>query len=89
MVRFLLITSSPLVKVMFPVTPKTMVSPGLAVAIASRSEPGPLSFRFVTVSVAARTGEALENARTTSAMQMALNNTFLLFRSIDEFPFPE
>ena len=49
----LLITSSPLVRTMVPVTLKSIVSPGAAEAIACRSEPGPLSSRLVTVRVAA------------------------------------
>ena len=42
--------------------------------IASRSEPGPLSFRFVTVTVTPRAGEVLDSARIASPMQMSLNN---------------
>src|ERR1039458_8667850 len=48
-VRSLLITSSPLVSVVLPVTAKSMVSAGVASAIAWRSDPGPLSLRLVTV----------------------------------------
>src|SRR5688572_9398004 len=53
-VRSLSITSSPLVRMTEPVTAKSMVSPGAALAIASRNESGPLSNGLVTV--AARTG---------------------------------
>ncbi|PYL71148.1 MAG: hypothetical protein DMF26_20010 [Verrucomicrobia bacterium] len=49
MVTLLSITSSPLVKLMVPLTAKLMVSPSLASASAWRNEPGPLSFRLVTV----------------------------------------
>jgi len=38
--------------VIVPVTEKRMVSPGFAVAIVSRKEPGPVSFRLVTVRIA-------------------------------------
>ena len=41
----------PLVRVMSPVTAKSMVSPELAVAIACRNEPAPLSPVLVTVMV--------------------------------------
>ena len=48
MVMFLLITSSPLVRPIAPVTANVIVSPSLAPASASRSEPGPLSLVLVT-----------------------------------------
>src|SRR5436190_7582753 len=54
--RFLLIDSSPLVKVIAPVTEKSIVSPEVAAAIALRNEPGPLSVVVVTVIVAAIPG---------------------------------
>src|SRR3989442_2889351 len=54
MIRFLLIRSSPLVSVMVLPLEKSIVSPGAALAIASRNEPGPAS--SVVVTVAARAG---------------------------------
>src|SRR5438270_5834729 len=54
MVRFCLMSSSPLVSVMVWPTKlgaKTMVSPLWAAAMSARSEPAPLSSLFVTVSV--------------------------------------
>ena len=51
MVRFLSITSSPLVKVIVPVTEKLIVSPGAASRIACLRDPGSLSVVFVTVIV--------------------------------------
>src|SRR6266498_3125470 len=48
MVRLVVINNSPLVKVMRPLTPKVRVSPGVALAMAWRSEPGPLSVVVVT-----------------------------------------
>jgi hypothetical protein len=47
---------------MVPVTLELIVSPGAAAAIASRSEPAPLSFVLVTVMVAPKTGNALKTA---------------------------
>ena len=52
-IRFVLMASSPLVSMMFPVTAKSIVSPAAALAIACRNEPGPLSATLVTVRVAA------------------------------------
>lgn len=52
-VRFLSTTSSPPARVIVPTTPNAIVSPGAAVAMASRSEPGPLSPVLVTLRVAA------------------------------------
>src|SRR6185436_11186548 len=49
MVRFLAMGISPLVRVMVPVTLKLIESPWLAMAIVSRREPAPLSFKLVTV----------------------------------------
>src|SRR5437762_1905667 len=49
MVMFLLITSSPLVRPMMPVTAKVIVSPSFASASACRNEPGPPSLVLVTV----------------------------------------
>src|SRR6059036_1857149 len=54
MVIFLLITSSPLVRPMMPVTAKVIVSQSFASASACRNELGPLSFVLVTVMVSAR-----------------------------------
>jgi hypothetical protein len=54
MVRSLSITNSPLVRVtVVTLGAKLIVSPGEAAMIACRKEPGPLSFPFVTVMVAA------------------------------------
>ena len=52
------IASSPLVSVTVPVTEKLIVSLSTEAAIVSRSEPEPLSLRFMTVRVVASTGEA-------------------------------
>src|SRR6266568_2956086 len=49
MVRLVVINNSPLVKVMGPLTAKVRVSPGVALAMAWRSEPGPLSAVVVTM----------------------------------------
>ena len=49
MVRLVVINNSPLVKVMRPLTAKVSVSPGVALAMAWRSEPGPLSAVVVTM----------------------------------------
>src|SRR5260370_3581235 len=49
MVKFLTINNSPLVSVIVPLTEKLIVSPAAALAIASRSDPGPLSAVLVTV----------------------------------------
>src|SRR5580765_6671769 len=48
MVRLVVISNSPLVSVMAPFTAKVRVSPGVASAMAWRSEPGPLSPVVVT-----------------------------------------
>src|SRR5438105_11263620 len=56
MTRLLLISNSPLVRRILPLTAKSMVSPDAARAIACRKEPVPLSAVVVTVMVAARTG---------------------------------
>jgi hypothetical protein len=55
-VSVLLITSSPLIRVMVPVTEKLIVSPELASITAWRREPAPESFKLVTVIVAAHAG---------------------------------
>src|SRR5207244_9038338 len=49
MVRLVVINNSPLVKVMRPLTAKVRVSPGVALAMAARSEPGPLSAVVLTM----------------------------------------
>jgi len=48
MVRLLVMNNSPLVKVMEPLTAKVSVSPGVALPMAWRSEPGPLLAVVVT-----------------------------------------
>ena len=64
MVRFLLITNSPLVRVtVVTLGAKLIVSPDEASKeIACRKDPNPLSFPFVTVIVAAGTSVALSNS---------------------------
>ena len=63
MVRFLSITNSPLVRVtVVTLGAKLIVSPGEASRIACRKEPGPLSFPFVTVMVAAGVSVALNKS---------------------------
>src|SRR4029453_19418627 len=71
MVRFRSITNSPLIKVTV-VMPgeKLTVSPDEALRIACRNEPGPLSFPFLTVMVAASMSLALNNS--TAIAQAAL-----------------
>src|SRR5437762_9963565 len=54
MVRLVVINNSPLVNVMRPLTAKVRVSPGLPLAIAWRSEPGPLSAVVVTMAANAQ-----------------------------------
>ena len=49
MVMLLLMKSSSLVNPIVPVTANSIVSPSFASVSAWRSEPGPLSFVFVTV----------------------------------------
>ena len=59
MARFLLITNSPLVSVtVATLGAKLIVSPGEALRIACRNDPGPLSLPFTTVMVVACTGIA-------------------------------
>src|SRR5438876_3612763 len=65
----LVVMSSVLLSVIVPVTPKLIVSPELAAAIAARREPSPLSFVFVTVIVLAKPGDALKSTSTISATQ--------------------
>src|SRR5438105_2059218 len=52
---------------------KLIVSPELALLIASRSEPGPLSLVVVTVIVLPKTGTALRRPNTASADQTHFN----------------
>src|SRR5256886_15644248 len=47
-------SSSPLVRIIVPLTAKVIVSPSLAITSALRSDPGPPSFVFVTTMVSAR-----------------------------------
>src|SRR5438067_13001898 len=57
MMRFLLITNSPLIRVMVPrLGAKVIVSPDEALRIACRNDPGPLSFVLVTGIVVACAG---------------------------------
>ena len=74
MVRFVVITSSPLLNAITPLTAKVTVSPGAAVAIASRSEPGPLSSVVVTTAADAN-GE-----RSSAAMTKANGIVLFIFR---------
>src|SRR5882724_4642064 len=75
-IRSWLIKSSPLVSVMIAgkvIWAKLIVSPGEAFAIASRSEPGPLSDVLVTVMVLPKTDTALKPASIISPTVMALS----------------
>ena len=64
-------SNSPLVSVMAPeMLVASIVSPSFAIASASRNEPGPLSFVFVTVMMFAR---ALEDVMQSSVTQTATN----------------
>src|SRR5437660_335492 len=75
MARFLLISSSPLVRVIEPLTEKSIVSPDAALAMAWRSEPGPLS--AVVVTVAASPVRANRTAHRNEA------KAFLMFVSLN------
>jgi len=55
-VIFLSTSSSPLVRAIVPVMAKVTSSPSFAMASASRSDPGPVSFVFVTVMISAKAG---------------------------------
>jgi hypothetical protein len=55
-----------------------MVSPGAAAAIASRSDPGPLSAWFVTVIAAAKAGTALKTADAKRKTKIPINNLCVL-----------
>src|ERR1051326_3286711 len=74
-VMFLSITSSPLVKLMVPFTPKLIVSPSFASASAWRNEPGPLSFRLVTVMMLAGARRAIRCASANGIRQTPINKT--------------
>jgi hypothetical protein len=78
-VRSLSISNSPLVKMMGPVTAKSMVSLLVALAIAARNEPGPLSAEVVTV--AARTGPTSMVALRANKAEMELP-TFALIKCL-------
>src|SRR5579862_608063 len=64
MLTLLVTASSPLVSKIVPETPEaSIVSPSVALASASRNEPGPLSLVVVTVRVAAWRPDAAEQNR--------------------------
>src|SRR6476646_1570768 len=69
-VTFLATTSAPLVRVIVPRTAKVMRSPSCATASAWRNEPGPLSFVFVTVIVAACDDIIVIDSSSNTAMAM-------------------
>jgi hypothetical protein len=75
-------TSVPLVRVIVPVTAKTIVSPLFAAAIVSRSDPAPLSLRFVTVRVVACTCGAM--AQKAHSSKHLLSNLALKVLQIDQ-----
>ena len=77
MIRCLSIDNSPLVSVMVPPLEKLIVSPGAALAIALRSEPGPSS--AVVVTVAARAGPESRTAIRTKIGVVA----FLMFSYVN------
>jgi hypothetical protein len=52
MLRLLVISSSPLVRVIVPDTAKVIVSPEAELAMVSRNDPGPLSLEKTTVRIA-------------------------------------
>src|SRR5437016_4955985 len=81
MVILWLTVSSPVVRVIVPVTAKVIVSPSFAMLSACRNDPGPLSLVFVTVMVMAYAGPA---AMISSAAAMAAElvngvNLFFIF----------
>src|SRR5437660_1166094 len=81
MVILWLTVSSPVVRVIVPVTAKVIVSPSFAMLSACRNDPGPLSLVFVTVMVMAYAGPA---AMISSAAAMAADlvngvNLFFIF----------
>src|SRR2546427_9629957 len=62
MLRSFVMSNSPVVSAIVPVTAKLIVSPSAASAMAWRKEPGPPSLALVTVRVAARPGFARQSA---------------------------
>src|SRR5438128_8559599 len=83
MVMFLLITSSPLVRLMVPVTANAIVSPSFAIASAWRNEPGPLSLVLVTVIVSLRAS----NATAQSTAEQIVSMPLLFTRRVDQIDF--
>src|SRR6478672_8084695 len=71
-VRFFLIKSGPVVSAIVPLTVTLIVSPGNAMAIASRKEPGPLSNAFVTGTLLPKAGNARRRLETTRPDRIAL-----------------
>ena len=69
MVNGLVMESSPLVKLIVPVTEKLIVSPGAALAMAARKDPGPLSAVVVTLALSPGRGISVAaNHRTKKAV---------------------
>src|SRR5581483_4213461 len=73
-VRSWKIDNGPLVRLIWPLTAKLIVSPAEALRIAWRSEPAPLSFRFRTVSVesSVRGSSSSSQGRTRRGVRAAL-----------------
>ena len=79
-VRFLLITNSPLVRVTaVRHGAKLIVSPDEALRIACRNEPAPMSFPFVTVMVAADVPVALNKSAAIAQAPQILLFVFISF----------
>src|SRR5438128_10716162 len=78
-VMFLLITSSPLVRLIAPVTANVIVSPSFTSASACRNEPGPLSLVFVTTMVSACAGIATAKSNVTAVAADLTLNVILIF----------
>ena len=79
MVMLLFTRSSPLVRPIVSVTAKVIVSPSFASASAWRSEPGPLSFVFVTVMTSARAGIVMKHSSTRTIAKALTLDRILLF----------
>src|SRR5437667_6816843 len=79
-VMFLLITSSPLVRLIAPVTANVIVSPSFEPASAWRNEPGPLSLVLVTGMMAAPAGTVPQQrsiATIAASLRLGLSPTFI------------
>jgi hypothetical protein len=77
------ITNSPLVKVMGPLTAKLSVSPGTALAMACRSDPGPLSAVVVMVAAQPQSNGKIADTSTIKGTGLRMvRRRFLLVRAV-------